>query len=608
MSQLAGILYFDSRPVSAGDHDQVVSALSRDPGVPTLSTGPGLLMGAGSASQSGCSLPELDNVCTLDGRLDNVKDLPNRYYRHTPPVPADYGLSVYETSGTKGFHALIGDWSLAIWDAADRSIVLASDYAGIRPLYYHHSPDRLIWASSLEHLVLWTGIRELDEDFVSDFLTRGLSGDRTPYRGIYPVPSGASIRFSRGRTAVARYWRFPIDRRIRYSEDSEYEEHLRALFAEAVTVRLVTDRPVCAELSGGLDSSSVVGMANRLIRSSALPVPQLISFTYRFPGSTDEKFYRAVETACGISGEYLDTGEYPPVAPHCAGFSEPCLWAPRFLEVARRMGAIGSQTFLTGQMGDLIMGNWVDDTEQAADLVREGRYADSVREALAWSRARQMPVYSILWRALAHGSGARQLRANPARPSSLWSCLDADFRERVRSRDRALAPPDWIKEAPPSLLKRLIGLNGVLDSRLLRCPEPLQAFSYSHPFSHRPLVEFMLGIPAHQVCRPGEPRRLQKRALAGILPEPVWRRRSKSNYEAMYARALRNCAVAFLEDIDDMRLVQAGYLDRDGILLRLLRLTQGMEKESSQLRPAILLECWLRQRDRRAGESPVRSK
>ena len=594
MSQLAGILYFDSRPISAGDRELVVKALNLYPDAPPLFHGPGLLMGSSRASQNGSALPELDNVCTLDGRLDNHKDLPGRHYRHTPPVAADYALSVYQAGGTGGFRDLVGDWSLALWDAADRSIVLASDYAGIRPLYYCHSPERLIWASSLECLVDWTGIRELDDDFVSDFLMRGLSADRTPYRGIYPVPSGSSLRFSRDRIVRSRYWQFPIDRRIRYSSDREYEEQLRVVFKEAVAARLLEDPQVCAELSGGLDSSSVVAMANRLIRSGAFPASKLVGFTYRFPGSADEKFYRAVEAACGISSEYLDTAEYPPIAPDCAGFAEPCLWAPRFLEVARRMTSIGSQTFLTGQLGDLVMGNWMDDAEQCADLVREGKLAQSVREAFAWSRARKIPVYSILWRALAHGSGALQFRHTPANPSSLRACLAEGFRQRVSSRERTLVPPEWIREAHPSLLKRLIGLNSVLESRLLRCPEPLQAVSYSHPYAHRPLVEFMLAIPAKQVCRPGEPRHLQKRAFRGILPDPVWRRRSKSNYEAMYAGALRSCAAVLLDDVGEMRLVQAGYLDRDGIRLRLLRLTQGLEKESSHLRPIILLERWLR--------------
>ena len=613
MSELAGIFYFDFRPVSLDDQRHVERALARYSGAARIYAGPGVLIGCSTCSgaldecHSGCSLPELDNVCTFDGRLDNSKDLPgsragfsHRYYRQRPPTPADHALAAYEAAGPDGLRDLIGDWSLAIWDAGERSILLASDYAGVRPLYFHRTTSRLVWCSSLEHIVRWTGMEDLDEEYVADFITRGATGTRTPYRGIHPVPAGCSIRISRDRLVTARHWDYPVGEKICYWTDSEYEERMRELFQEAVSARLQTESPVCAELSGGLDSSSVVCTANQLIRAGAVRAPSLTSFTYQFPGSADEKFYRAVEAACGISSQYLDTDEYPPMTPSCPGFAEPVVWAPRFAELAHRMTSIGSRVFLTGQTGDLIMGNWLDDAEQAADLLSQGKVKLSIREAFAWSHALQIPVYSIMWRSLRPGSHRNFDRSRGA-PRVFGDSLHAGFRKRMNTWDRDQSAPAWLAEAGPSLRKRLTGLSSLLDGRTLQCPEPLQAVSYSHPFAHRPLVEFMLKIPAGQVCRPGEPRRLMRRALAGIVPDVVLRRRSKSNYDAMYVRSLRPCAAELLRNIDSARLVQSGYVDKESLQFRLLRLMQGLDCDASQLRYPILLECWLRQRELRAA-------
>jgi len=604
MADLAGIYYFDARPVSTEDYRQVRRGLLRNSAFSQWYTRPGLLIGCGAPAEtigdchSGSTLPELGNICTFDGRLDNMHDLPGRHGHPHPPVPADHALTAYEARGVDGFRTLIGDWSLAIWDAAERAILLASDYAGIRPLYFHHAPSRLVWSSSLEHLARWTGIEELDEEFVAAFVTRGSAASRTPFRGIYPVPSGSSVRVSAGRLVQARYWSLPVGDQVRYRTEGEYEERMRFLFQEAVATRLRTSRPVCAELSGGLDSSSVVCTANRLIRAGAVKAPGLTSFSYQFQGSNDAGFYRAVEQACGIPSVYLDTEEYPPIAPDCAGYSQPCLWAPRLSEVARRMAALGSHVFLTGQGGDLIMGNWFDDAEQAADLFSQGRVVEAVRDAFAWSRALRVPVYSILWRTLRPASTDHPdwPRSAARRPET---SLSPAFRQRVNL-DSVESEPAWLRGLRPTLRKRVRALNRLLEGRILQCPEPLQAQSYTHPFAHRPLVEFMIGIPAGLVCRPGEPRRLMRRALVGIVPEVILRRRSKGNYDALFLRALRLSATELLRNVSRMRLVELGYVDSGSVHSRLLRLMQGVDCDASQLRCLLLLEFWLLRRQSRS--------
>ena len=140
-------------------------------------------------------------------------------------------------------------------------------------------------------------------------------------------------------------------------------------------------------------------------------------------------------------------------------------------------------------------------------------------------------------------------------------------------------------------------LENLLLAARFAAPEPLRHISYSHPFLHRPLVEFMLTIPAAVVCRPGEPRRLMRRALAGLLPERVRCRRSKGVYDAMFADSFRPLAMELLHDIPGMLLVKRGYVDRVSLAARLERQIQGLDCNEPQLRRLIVLEFWLRSRE-----------
>jgi asparagine synthase (glutamine-hydrolysing) len=136
----------------------------------------------------------------------------------------------------------------------------------------------------------------------------------------------------------------------------------------------------------------------------------------------------------------------------------------------------------------------------------------------------------------------------------------------------------------------------MLQSRLLQAPEPMQHLAFAHPFAHRPLVEFMLGIPPSVVCRPGEPRRLQRRAFADLLPPRVLNRRSKAAFTDAYVRALIPLAQAMLRNPDGIQIVERRFVDRQSLLSRLERFTQGLECNQFQLRNVILYEFWLRTR------------
>ena len=339
-------------------------------------------------------------ILLWDGRLDNRDDLLWRLKdsRRSEMSNAGLALAVYERWGTSGLVRLIGDWSLVIRDRANCGIVLASDFAGVRPLYYNLQPGRVLWSSCLQSLIEATEIDELDEQYVGGFLVFGGCPNHTPHKGIYSVPPGHAVCVSAKGTGIRRFWAVPTGDVVRYRSARRYEEQLRALFREAVAVRLQTDSPVLAELSGGLDSSSVICMADHLMRSGATRVPRLASVSYIWRDSLDEPFIREVESFCGIEGIQISTHHNPFIVETQVGHAMPEAFEPLRTRVVAEARRLGAKVFLTGMNGDVVMGNWFNDSLQVAASLRRFRIGRACKDSLAWSKIVGLPISWILWR------------------------------------------------------------------------------------------------------------------------------------------------------------------------------------------------------------------
>jgi asparagine synthase (glutamine-hydrolysing) len=619
MSNLVGAFYFDERPVGVSEQAWVRDTLVQlDPSGGVVDLNPGLVAGHAASAldrsrDNGRFVGSDGSICLWDGRLDNRQDLAMQFGQIRPGRWTDSALALrlFQTRGTEGLRDLIGDWSLVIWDASSRTLVLASDYAGVRPLYYHCAPGRILWSSSLSSLVCRTGVTELDQEYVASFLTQAYVARRTPYRGILPVPPGHAVYTTGESVSTRAFWDLPIDQEIRFQDERSYEEGLRALFREAVAVRLATDSPVCAELSGGLDSSSVVCMASHIAAERGAGASNLVTLSYTHSDCADERYFRAVERARNLSGVHLDLEQIPFVTARQTGQAAPGWWEPRFTQLALRMAEMESGVLLTGQLGDCIMGNTIDDGEQVVDFLERRQWVGAAREAFAWSRSLQVSIYSILWRALRSRHSAwtaSPTSANPARIPGPYAHVDSMTRDFHRRAGRNSSDGDrglgW-QAAGPGRRRRFRALSEMLQARLLQVPEALQHISYTHPFAHRPLVEFMLTIPPAVVCRPGEPRRLMRRAFTGLLPDSVRNRKSKAAYGGVYRQALLPLAAEMLREPGKMRLAEHGFVDRDSVTERLTAFTRGLDSNEGQLRQIILLEFWLRNRERPCSSAPL---
>jgi asparagine synthase (glutamine-hydrolysing) len=553
-------------------------------------------------------------VLHWDGRLDNRNDLIPLLadsLRDDTSNPA-IALAVYDRWGIGGLVHLIGDWSIVIQDESNRATILASDFAGVRPLYYSVQKGHVLWSDRLQSVVDATGISELDEQYMGAFLLYGGCPKRTPYKGIYSVPPGHAVCVSAVGTKISRFWSLPVHDEVRYRNQHRYEEHLRALFREAVSVRLQTQGPVLAELSGGLDSSSVVSMANHLIRGGLVPAPSLTSVSYVWKNSLDEPFICEMEAFCGIEGVHISTHDSPLITE-----TDVCYAQPEILQSLRRSVALlsrqlGAKVLLTGQNGDLTMGNWFDDSLQLSSSLRHFRLRRACKEALEWSRILRLPVYRLLW------LGVCAALPSTLAPADAYAKDDGSF--APKSTETSLAPEAmdrlglsesgnlfsafWM-QAPPERRKYFRSLSTTLEMRTLQVPELWEHLEYTHPFAHRPLVEFLMTVPVEVLCGPAKPRRLMRSALADLWPLKLRMRRSKGLFNLPWQQALSPLA-RLLSESKQLEVVERGFVDRASVLSRLQRLSVGLDCNFEQMRYIVALELWLRGRIniRRFGRVP----
>ncbi len=175
-----------------------------------------------------------------------------------------YGLALH---GPTFLQRCDGMFALALWDATERRLLLARDRMGIKPLYYTHTNNYLAFSSEMRALMA-SGLveRRINPFALADYLRyQTVHGERTMVEGIRMLPAGSTLQIDE-HEEVIRIWWHPVRNFNRLRSNATYEETLdmvREQLSSAVKARLVSDVPFGAFLSGGIDSSAVVGLASQ---------------------------------------------------------------------------------------------------------------------------------------------------------------------------------------------------------------------------------------------------------------------------------------------------------------------------------------------------------
>ncbi|MCA9131776.1 MAG: asparagine synthase (glutamine-hydrolyzing) [Planctomycetales bacterium] len=219
---------------------------------------------------------------TFNGEIYNYRelrrDLEQRGHQFRTASDTETIIHLYEELGVRCLQLLRGMFAFALWDARQQSLLLARDRLGQKPLVYCVGDERLLFASEIKSILQVPGVRrEVDADALNLYLTYGcVPQPRTMFCGIRKLPPAHFALYRRGQLAIQRYWQPDWNAETNRSV-AQIQEELQAELRDSVRLRLRSDVPIGAFLSGGIDSTTIVGLMQQL-----LPHP-VQTFTMGFP-------------------------------------------------------------------------------------------------------------------------------------------------------------------------------------------------------------------------------------------------------------------------------------------------------------------------------------
>lgn len=630
MSAVSGICNFDNRPLDAERLVSLWNSLAErgpDGGDWTIKGHVGFCFRAfhtnrESREESQPYVSINGDMLVADLRIDNRDELIPQLRDfltegHATVTDVSLAMAAYHKWGNMFPLHLVGEYALILYDASRQNILLARDHIGARPLYYYKDKGRLIFSSELLSLLAAAGVPlEVNDDYIAGYLAYDPEPHLTPFKKFRAVkPFHVVLVTKDGQLSEKPYWRLDPDREIRYARDEDYAEEFVHHFRNALLAPLRSDRPVFAELSGGLDSSSIVCVADDLLASGLAQAPRLETISQVFdnsPTSDERRFIRLVEEQRGQPSHYLceeDQRLFHSLATDGSGLLlNPLLFCAGYHHAIEAvMSRSGARVLLSGTGGDQIMCSTANPTPDVADLLVQGRVGHLHRRLQLWSSTLRQPYADILLR---HGL----LPLLPQRIQGIFrggsklkppDWFAHRFANTMNLRDRMFVVPDPFRCRLPSNRDQSIGFWSVV--RGIACSErrALCNVEVSYPYLHRPLVEFMQAIPYSQRVRPGETRSLTRRGLGHLLPDRIARRKGKGNPTEALSRAFAESWPQLQELAVDSRVSAYGYVEAKKFRAALDQFRHGIGVHSSPLLKALALEVWLRALEsRKVMEAP----
>ena len=557
-------------------------------------------------------------VVVFDGRLDNRAEVvsalrSNGLDSHEPDVALV--AEAYTKWGERFPERLNGEFALAVIDPMSRSVLLARDPVGTRPLAFAQTTSGdLVFGSEIKAILAHPAVAPRPNlDVLAEFVLGGNARARpwdTFFGGVSAVPPGVSVNATPDGARWRTHWAFDPSVEIRLRDHPDYVERYRDLFSDAVRRRLRTVGAVGVLVSGGLDSSSVLAIASREAK-------EIVAITFTFPSGSagDESSYvKHLERAfdlrvCGLPMTHANiAGDaerqarlYELPALNEAFAAKLSLW-----DAFTRQGV---RTYLTGLWGDQVL----FDPTYLVDLF------DGLRWSALARHLRSMPAsmdeVDLRW-VLRHfvsdlarwhvpRKAVPALRMTSARlrgPRHDQPWYTEDFRRRASQPATRPIIGGWARASAHarSLAGRLRSPYAVSAMEMEVKSAAWAGFEQSSPFLDRDLMAFVMGIPGAEVTPGGRQRGLHREALEGLLPEQIRLRTDKGDGTAMSNRSIAQQLPAMRSFVSNGGLAaKMGVIDERRLEEGFDRLTESIETASDfEAGLAVLdvlgLESWMR--------------
>jgi len=552
---------------------------------------------------------EDETICVvLNGEIYNFReirrDLSLRGHCFRTSSDTEVIVHLYEEYGDECLDHLQGMFAFALWDSRQQRLLVARDRLGIKPLFYGEFDGRLVFGSELKSLLKLPAIeRQLNWSAVGHlFSFLSTSAQESIIDGVHKLEPGHFITVERGLVQVRRYWdvAFQPDH---YRSEQQTIEELRALLEDAVRMCMISDVPLGAFLSGGLDSSSVVALMSR---HSAAPV-KTFSIGFADPDYDESPYARQVAQAFGTEHHELILN------PDISTVMQDMAWhldepfgdssaIPTYM--VSQLASQHVKVVLSGDGGDELFAGYdkylVEQKERryrqipatlrrtmamAGDLMPEGMKGRNFLRHFAYEgHDRYLDAATLFRRDEKHrlfqdGIAQRVLAADPW--WYLRSCL---------SRASAHGDSHWLSALQYADIKNYLPLDILTKVDRMSMAHSIEA---RVPLLDYRLVEFAATIPADLRLHNGSTKHIFKQAMRGLLPDEIIDRRKKG-FAIPLGRWFRGELDGFARDLLLSDTSRARGIFNAGYIEKLLRLHQQGRPLDLQLWTLMSFELWCR--------------
>ena len=503
----------------------------------------------------------------FNGEIYNYIELRNEllslgYVFHTRS-DTEVILNAYDAWGVDCLNRFNGMWGLAIFDKHKKRLFCARDRFGIKPFYYYLGREGFMFASEIKALLKYSGVtRKANDAIVFDYLNYGLMdhSDETFYDGIKQLQPAHYLVFENGNVCVERYWDLDPNNKLDLGTDSEYESRFLELFEDAIRVHLRSDVAVGSCLSGGLDSSSIVCVANKLLFSDRVISSELIgekqkTFSSCFEDRNfDERHY--IEQVLDITS--AERNYIFPTAQNLMDDIGRLMWhqdepfgsTSIYAQwcVMRTAAQRGVRVLLDGQGADELLAGYHPYFDSYwGSLLLQGSLPGLMHEWSAYHNNNQVSYWHLMRHTLFSIAPTLIQKQFRAMRGSIG--VQADFHAKYLSR----YPVEGIKYGEDMFSQRLYQalVHSSLPALLRYEDRNSMASSIEArvPFLDHRLVEFIFSLPKEQKIREGKTKIILRNSMNGILPEPIRLRKDKMGFVTPESIWMSNELQGWLDDI-----------------------------------------------------------
>jgi asparagine synthase (glutamine-hydrolysing) len=522
--------------------------------------------------------------------------------------PSDPALvaAAHRRWGDRCVERFVGDYAVAIFDRVHHLLLLARDPMGQRPLAVRFEPGRRVaFASEVAQLLAVPGVPvDVDERAVAAHLVGEiLLPSMSFYTGVELVAPGSTLEVrADGDRRERRWWNPEELAPVRHRSDGEAAEHLCELLLASCEDRLERTGPVGVLLSGGVDSGAVASAAGLLRERGRAGQQDLRTYSWGFRElvSCDER--DRSDLVCQRFGlpstvvwgdDRFDLSTYPEGGAH----RDDPFWftGTELVEATLAVAAAeGVESLWPGTSGDFVVGGLVGDEWGTLRRAGPRRWVSELRAARALGVGRRSVLRATVVDPLAHRLGVATGGGVPVDGSPISPGLRARSDVDGLLRQAVVLPP----VADRARAARIARVRSPALHRIVALDERTWArgvMALADPWSDRRIVEFVVASEQWRVHSWAEPKRLARRALAGVLPDPVRLEPSSNDFTALHDRAYRH------RRVDTVRALlapgscseQRGWIDGARAREGYERYLQGRPGGTVPWR-AITLEAWLR--------------